>query len=219
MKKLLFLVSRDGGLLKFMKLCIEKGILPGFMICNVIADRNCGGYDYAMRKGIPCQIVDYNKNDRKSLLHAISDIDFDYCITTFAKIIDRDIVNRYEGALINVHPSLLPAFAGIRNATDKALESGVKFVGTTVHYVDEGADTGEIIAQSVMPVDSNRSDEAILDNQFRSWCLNLLNVLIRLTDENAIDKATVFQSSTFNPPLCFETDKFDDTFWSEIKNA
>jgi phosphoribosylglycinamide formyltransferase-1 len=217
MKKILFLVSRNGGLLKFIYSCIEKSILPGFEISCIIADRNCGGYEFAAEKKIPCRIVEYNENDRKSLLSVLSSFDFDFCITTFAKIIDRDIVSRFEGKLINVHPSLLPAFAGLFKATEKALAHGVKFIGTTVHYVDEGADTGEIIAQSIMPVTENLSVEAALDSQFRSWCLNLLNVLIRKTDNGISDKISIYQNVIFNPNLCFDTECFDENFWSEIK--
>ena len=60
MKRILFLVSRDGGVLKFIYSCIEKDILPEFEICGVIADRICGGYEFALEKKISCRWPDSN---------------------------------------------------------------------------------------------------------------------------------------------------------------
>lgn len=64
------------------------------------------------------------------------------------------LVKRYEGRMINIHPSLLPAFPG-KNAIGQALEYGVKVTGTTVHFVDGGMDTGPIIAQLPVPIEED----------------------------------------------------------------
>ena len=71
-------------------------------------------------------------------------------------------VKRYGGRLVNIHPSLLPAFPGL-HAQRQALEHGVKVAGDTVHFVDEGVDTGPIIAQAAVPVLDDDTEESLSD--------------------------------------------------------
>ncbi|MGQ9810091.1 MAG: phosphoribosylglycinamide formyltransferase [bacterium] len=69
----------------------------------------------------------------------------------FMRILSKEFVKRFEGRILNIHPSLLPSFPGL-NAQRQALDYGVKFSGCTVHFVNEGVDTGPIIIQAVVPV-------------------------------------------------------------------
>lgn len=69
----------------------------------------------------------------------------------YMRIVGETLLNEYEGRIVNIHPSLLPSFPG-KNAVEQALEAGVKVSGVTVHYVDEGIDTGPIIAQEPVTV-------------------------------------------------------------------
>jgi phosphoribosylglycinamide formyltransferase 1 len=73
------------------------------------------------------------------------------CLAGFMRILPPSFVRRYRGRLLNVHPSLLPAFRGL-HAQRQALEAGVAESGCTVHFVDEGVDTGGIIVQRRVPV-------------------------------------------------------------------
>ena len=73
------------------------------------------------------------------------------CLAGFMRILTPYFVNKYKRRIINIHPSLLPAFPGLE-VQKKALDYGVKFTGATVHFVDEGVDSGPIILQSVVPV-------------------------------------------------------------------
>lgn len=73
------------------------------------------------------------------------------CLAGLMRIIKGPILREFRGCVMNIHPSLLPAFPGL-NAQDQALEYGVKVSGCTVHYVDEGIDTGPVILQKVVPV-------------------------------------------------------------------
>src|SRR5690625_172783 len=75
------------------------------------------------------------------------------------RIVGAKLLEEFEGKIVNVHPSLLPSFPG-KDAVGQALKAGVKVSGVTIHYVDEGVDTGPIIAQepvSVFPNDTNDS--------------------------------------------------------------
>lgn len=78
----------------------------------------------------------------------------------YMRILTSTIVEPYYGRMINVHPSLLPAFPGV-NAMGQALDYGVKLTGVTVHYVDGGLDSGPIIAQEVVPVHDGDSIESL----------------------------------------------------------
>jgi len=69
----------------------------------------------------------------------------------FMRLLTSHFLNAFRNRVINIHPSLLPAFPGV-NAQQQAFDYGVKFSGCTVHFVDEGMDTGPIIAQAVVPV-------------------------------------------------------------------
>jgi phosphoribosylglycinamide formyltransferase-1 len=78
----------------------------------------------------------------------------------FMEILSGDFIRRFEGRTINVHPSLLPAFQGIR-AIERALEYGVRVMGVTVHFVDEGVDSGPIILQQAFELPYSPDSEAI----------------------------------------------------------
>ncbi|MEK6590175.1 MAG: phosphoribosylglycinamide formyltransferase, partial [Nitrospinota bacterium] len=73
------------------------------------------------------------------------------CLAGFMRILTPPFVKRYKEKIMNIHPSLLPSFPGL-DAQKKALEYGVKISGATVHFVDEGLDSGPIILQSAVPV-------------------------------------------------------------------
>ena len=73
------------------------------------------------------------------------------CLAGFMRLLGADFLRRFPGRVLNIHPSLLPAFPGL-HAQRQALERGVKVAGCTVHFVDAGTDTGPIIAQAAVPV-------------------------------------------------------------------
>ncbi|MCQ2150895.1 MAG: phosphoribosylglycinamide formyltransferase [Bacteroidales bacterium] len=80
------------------------------------------------------------------------------CLAGYMRIIGEELLSRYGGRIINIHPSLLPAFRGAR-AVEQAVEYGVKVYGVTVHWVDESLDGGRIIAQRAFEYDGNDPEE------------------------------------------------------------
>ena len=82
------------------------------------------------------------------------------CLAGFMRILTPGLVRAYAGRIVNVHPSLLPAFPGLA-AQSQALEHGVRVAGATVHFVDEGVDTGPIILQASVPVHPDDTEESL----------------------------------------------------------
>ena len=82
------------------------------------------------------------------------------CLAGFMRILTPGLVRAYAGRIVNVHPSLLPTFPGLA-AQRRALEHGVRVAGATVHFVDEGVDTGPIILQASVPVHPDDTEESL----------------------------------------------------------
>jgi len=82
------------------------------------------------------------------------------CLAGFMRIISPQFIRKYKNRIMNIHPALLPAFPGL-NVQKQAVEHGVKFSGCTVHFVDEGIDTGPIIIQSVIRVKNGDTGEIL----------------------------------------------------------
>lgn len=97
----------------------------------------------------------------------------------FMEILSPSFVRRFRGRMINVHPSLLPAFQGLA-AVQQALDYGVRVMGVTVHFVDEGVDSGPILLQEAFPVESYSGDIAAVENRIHEVEHRLLPEAVRL---------------------------------------
>ena len=82
------------------------------------------------------------------------------CLAGFLRILSPVFVRAWQGRLMNIHPSLLPAFPGL-HAQRQALDHGVRIAGATVHFVDEGVDTGPIVLQAAVPVEATDTEETL----------------------------------------------------------
>ncbi|WDT93796.1 phosphoribosylglycinamide formyltransferase [Thermoleophilum album] len=102
----------------------------------------------------------------------------------FMEILSAEFVDRFRWRIVNVHPALLPAFPGTR-AIEQALEYGVKVTGVTVHFVDEGVDTGPIILQEAVPVPYSR-DVSELEERIHAVEHRLLPEAVRLIARGAV---------------------------------
>lgn len=84
------------------------------------------------------------------------------CLAGYMRILGPVFVRHFEGRLLNIHPALLPAFPGL-HAQRQALEHGVRIAGATVHFVDEGVDTGPIVLQAAVPVRQDDTEATLSD--------------------------------------------------------
>jgi phosphoribosylglycinamide formyltransferase-1 len=138
-----------------------------FEVVLLISDKeNAGALETARKENIPNFFV--NPRDfkdkglyEKKMVEIIKGFDCDLvCLAGYMRILSPEFLNSWGKDVINIHPSLLPAFPGL-DAQKQALEYGVKFSGCTVHFVDEGMDTGSIIGQRVVPVLDTDDEESL----------------------------------------------------------
>lgn len=106
------------------------------------------------------------------------------CCAGFMRILPPGFVERFRGRIINIHPALLPSFPGLR-AQRQALDAGVRVSGCTVHFVDEGVDTGPIIAQAAVPVRPG-DDERALSERILRYEHRLYPLAVRLIAEGRV---------------------------------
>ena len=156
--KIAVLVSGSGTNLQTLIEQLHEDEASGIEIAVVISDRQKAyALTRAKRAGIPTQIVrTQDFENRIAFDAAISKHIENYSVELivlagFMKLFQPPFVRKYRNRIINVHPSLLPAFPGATSVAD-TLAYGVKVAGVTVHFVDENIDTGPIIAQTVVPV-------------------------------------------------------------------
>jgi phosphoribosylglycinamide formyltransferase-1 len=125
---------------------------------RVVADRpDADGLARALAAGVPTSVIDYAQLGNKRLSEAALDgllgeaqVDI-VCLAGFMRVLSADFVARWHDRLINIHPSLLPAFPGL-DTHARALAAGVSEHGCTVHFVRAAVDSGPIIAQAAVPV-------------------------------------------------------------------
>ena len=163
-KKIAIFASGSGSNFEaIVKACRERQLNAAVEIC--ICDRP-GAYvlERAKNHDIPAILV--NPKDFPDKEHyetfiadVLTEMEIDLvCLAGYMRIIGPTLLGRFKNKIINIHPSLLPAFKGAHAIRD-ALEYGVKVYGVTIHYVDETLDGGKIIAQEAFPYDGSNLEE------------------------------------------------------------
>jgi len=109
---------------------------------------------------LPSKGLDRETYDRQLIQELQKDRVDLVCLAGYMRILSGHFIREYSQRIVNIHPSLLPAFPGL-DAQHQALEHGVKFSGCTVHFVEEGLDSGPIIAQAVVPVLAEDTAESL----------------------------------------------------------
>ncbi|MBU1317363.1 MAG: phosphoribosylglycinamide formyltransferase [Alphaproteobacteria bacterium] len=127
-------------------------------IVAVISDKaQAGGLAKAEARGIRTLAFERKDYDGKAeheaaILAALDELQPDIlCLAGYMRLISGAFIGRYDGRILNIHPSLLPLFAGL-HTHQRAIDAGMKIAGCTVHFVTEGMDEGPIIAQAAVPV-------------------------------------------------------------------
>lgn len=199
MKKLGILLSGRGSNFEAIARNVQAGKIPA-EIAVVISNREeAPGLARAREMGLETRFIPSKGKEREAydreLVAVLKEFQVDLvCLAGFMRILSPYFVREFPGRILNIHPALLPAFAGME-AQKQALEHGVKFTGCTVHIVDEGVDTGPIVCQAVVPVLDEDTPETlaarILKEEHRIYseavCL-LLEERIRLEGRRVLVK-------------------------------
>ncbi len=155
--KLGVLISGGGSNLQSIIDHIEKGKLAAQIKIVVSNNAQVYGLMRAQKHGIPCAVLNHqdfaNREDfDRELIRILQNAEVGLVVLAgFMRILTPSFLRAFPRKIINIHPALLPAFPGT-HVQQKAIDYGVKFSGCTVHFVDEGVDTGPIIIQAVVPV-------------------------------------------------------------------
>ncbi|MBA1341721.1 MAG: Phosphoribosylglycinamide formyltransferase [ANME-2 cluster archaeon] len=161
------LVSGRGSNLQAIIDNIENGTIPNASVSLVISDtKNAYAMERAKNQGIDAIFVDPTSYPGKAgfeseILHFLKEYNIGLVLLAgYMRIAGPVLLDQFKGRMINIHPALLPSFPGL-HAQQQAFEQGVKVSGCTVHFVDEGVDTGPIIIQKCVPVLEDDTQETL----------------------------------------------------------
>jgi phosphoribosylglycinamide formyltransferase-1 len=157
MKRIVVLISGRGSNLRAIVDACARGELPA-RVAGVVSDRaDAGGLRFAHEHGIPTAVVARGAHPtREAFSAALTEATEGFApdavvLAGFMQIVGEPFLGRYAGRLVNIHPSLLPAFPGL-DTHRRALEAGHAQAGASVHFVTAGLDAGPVIAQTAVPV-------------------------------------------------------------------
>ncbi|MGQ0794235.1 MAG: phosphoribosylglycinamide formyltransferase [Deltaproteobacteria bacterium] len=142
--------------------------IPSAQIALVLSNNpDAYALERAKSHGIPSEVLEHkNYPSREDFERELIKIIAPYrieliALAGFMRILSPFFIREYKNRIINIHPALLPSFPGT-HAARQALAYGVKYAGCTVHFVDEGVDTGAIILQAIAPVEDSDTEETLL---------------------------------------------------------
>lgn len=150
------------------------------------------GLRKASKFGVPTRVVSNNSKGwdyDSEIVNVLQEYDVNpdnglVCLAGYMRLLSSEFVKKYKMRILNIHPSLLPSFPGL-NSQKKALDYGVKVTGCTVHFVDEGLDSGPIIAQKHVPVLDDDTSETLSDRILEQEHI-LYPYCVQLFSENRI---------------------------------
>ena len=156
LKVAVLISGRGSNLRALIDACATKDF-PAEIIAVVSNVANAAGLEHARKAGISTAVIDHREFDsRQAFDTALDEALQEYgvrliCLAGFMRLLSEGFVNTWRDRVINIHPSLIPAFTG-RNTHERVLKAGVRFTGCTVHFVRPEMDKGPIIIQAAVPV-------------------------------------------------------------------
>ncbi|TCJ01747.1 phosphoribosylglycinamide formyltransferase [Cytobacillus praedii] len=145
---------------------VKAGKLSAVIKLLVCDRQEAYSIERAIKENIPSFVFTAKEYASKEeyeteILQKLRELEVDYVVLAgYMRLIGPTLLKNYEGRIINIHPSLLPAFPG-KDAIGQALNANVKESGVTIHFVDEGMDTGPIIAQQSVPISKEETIESL----------------------------------------------------------
>jgi len=170
MKRVVVLISGRGTNLQALQQRFNDDLQQSKGVAQIVGDvSNRGqaeGLAWAQLQGLRCSSIDHRGFHERvdfdqALAERVADFRPDLVVLAgFMRVLGADFVHRFPARIINIHPSLLPAFPGL-NTHRRALDAGVRVHGATVHYVTEALDAGPIIAQAAVPVLEDDDEQSL----------------------------------------------------------
>ena len=160
------LISGRGSNMLALADAIREGLVPQTEIAVVISDQpNAAGLARARSQNLKTAVVERSGRSRdehdRELVTVLQEHQVDFvCLAGYMRLLSSHFLSAYHNRILNIHPSLLPAFPGL-DAQRQALEHGAKITGCTVHFVDQTLDGGPIIAQRIVPVLDDDTEETL----------------------------------------------------------
>lgn len=169
MKKIAILSSTNGTNLQSFIDARNAGEFKNIEIaCFLTSKPNCGALEKAKKAGLTTHVIPSKGKTREEydqqVMEVLESYDLDLIVLGgYMRIIGPEMIQRYKQKIINVHPSLLPKFGGkmSKSVHQAVIEADEKETGITIHYVDEGVDTGEILLQKKVVVDPDDTPESL----------------------------------------------------------
>lgn len=163
-KKIAVFISGKGSNLQSLIDAATENDFPGSINLVISDNSKASGLNHAHNNSIKCETIEYqkciNKEDfEQKILNKTMKENIDIiCLAGFMRILSEKFIISFNGPIINIHPSLLPKYKGL-NTHQRAIESGDRVAGCTVHYVTKNVDDGEIILQKSVPILPNDTVE------------------------------------------------------------
>jgi phosphoribosylglycinamide formyltransferase-1 len=171
-KRIGVLLSGRGSNFEALADSVAAGRIPGAEIAVVISNREAAaGIERARARGLDARVIPSKGLEReaydKLVIAALQEKNVDLvCLAGYMRLVSPGFVAAFRNRILNIHPSLLPAFPGLE-AQRQALEHGAKFSGCTVHFVDEALDAGPIVLQAVVPIEDADTPETLAERILR----------------------------------------------------
>lgn len=192
MKKIAVFASGNGSNFQFLIDAENNGELAGEISLLISDKQNAFVIERAENAGIPTfsfNPKEYGTKDKYEsiIVEILKEHKIDLIVLAgYMRLVGSTLLNSYSSKIINLHPSLLPSFQG-KDAIGQAIDYGVKYTGVTVHFVDEGMDTGPIIKQKVVPIYESDTVETLTEK------IHLVehNLLLEVANLILCDKLTI----------------------------
>jgi phosphoribosylglycinamide formyltransferase-1 len=176
-KRLGILISGRGSNFEAIADAISAGTLDAEIAVVISSRAEARGVEAARRRGLTTAVIPSKGLDRqvydRMLLDELEKHSVDLvCLAGFMRLLSATFIRQFPNRILNIHPSLLPAFPGL-DAQQQALAHGVRITGCTVHFVDENLDAGPIVLQAAVPVHDDDTVETlsarILEQEHRTY--------------------------------------------------
>jgi phosphoribosylglycinamide formyltransferase-1 len=165
LKAAILISGRGSNMQALIEACAQSDY-PAEIVLVIANVPDAGGIEIAKARGVPVAVIPHRNYDTRDafdnavdarLREAQADL---ICLCGFMRILTESFVRKWQGRLINIHPSLLPSFKGTE-VHEQAIDAGVRISGCTVHYVTPELDSGPAIAQAAVPVHTDDNPERL----------------------------------------------------------